>query len=189
MSNLSQDCISKYAVFNQNKNKLESVIADDTIIPFFSHISGDFKCLSQFYPVSFIIDGIKYNCAEQWIMASKARLFPGNDNILNEIMTSTKPLNIKTFGRMVANFDDAVWSEKRFDIVVAGNYAKFSQNEDLKKILLDTGNALLAEASPLDKIWGIGLSINNPDIATPSLWNGINLLGKALMEVRTKLHE
>ena len=157
------------------------------VIPFYGHTNGSYKSFSQYYMASFIIDGRKYNCAEQWMMASKAKMFEGNDNIFQEIMKETKPANIKSFGRMVTNYDEAIWSNSRYDIVVKGNMAKFSQNKDLKLILLSTGNAILVEASPIDKIWGVGMAITHPNIKDPTKWQGTNLLGKALMEVREKL--
>ncbi|MDJ0633261.1 MAG: NADAR family protein [Xenococcaceae cyanobacterium MO_188.B29] len=74
--------------------------------------------------------------------------------------------------------------EYRSPIVVKGNLAKFSQKEALKEFLLNTKERILVEASPRDRIWGIGLGQNNPDAANPYQWQGLNLLGFALMEVR-----
>jgi hypothetical protein len=157
-----------------------------TVIPFFSS-DNKYKCFSQFAKCSFTIDGIIYNCAEQWMMCSKARTFPDNDNILAKILQSKIPSEIKALGRKVNNYDDTIWSKIRYNIVVKGNYAKFSQNDNLKKILLDTNNAILAEANPYDRLWGVGLAKENSDIHNPTKWRGQNLLGQALMEVRTQL--
>ena len=161
--------------------------ATKKIIPFYSHTKSNYKCFSQFDKCRFTIDGIEYNCAEQWMMASKARTFTGNDDILAEILHNNDPTKIKAFGRKVQNYDDNIWSRVRYEVVVKGNYAKFSQNDNLKKILLDTRDAILVEASPYDTIWGVGLGINNPDVNNPAKWRGQNLLGKALMEVREQL--
>ena len=98
-------------------------------------------------------------------------------------------MTIKKLGRLVKNYNDEVWIEKRFHIVVEGNLAKFSQNEDLRNFLLNTDDKILVEASPKDTIWGIGFDEFAPEAMNPSLWNGENLLGFALMEVRDKLRD
>ena len=164
-----------------------SAIIPPVIIPFYGHNKGLYRSFSQFYPVEFKIDEVLYNCAEQWMMASKAQLFEGNEEILQQIMMETNPALIKALGRKVKNFDEHIWNSVRYDIVVRGNYAKFSQNPQIKKLLLDTREAILVEASPMDRIWGVGLSSTNPDIKDPNKWRGRNLLGKALMEVRQDL--
>lgn len=141
---------------------------------------------SQWYPSTFIIEGVKYNRAEQFMMAMKATTFQ-DDFCLRKILESDNPSEQKKYGRMVRNYNDEQWTKVRYNFVVQGNYAKFSQNQDLKKILLDTGNKILVEASPYDKIWGIGMDGKNPDRFNMSKWKGQNLLGKALMEVRERL--
>lgn len=156
------------------------------IIPFYGS-GNNYKCFSQFTKSAFTIDGIEYNCAEQWMMASKARTFVGNDDILEEILQNNDPAKIKGLGRKVINYDEQIWDGVRYEVVVKGNYAKFSQNDSIKKILLETKDAILVEASPYDKIWGVGISEENPDIYNPTKWRGQNLLGKALMEVRKQL--
>ncbi|SUY42887.1 NADAR family protein [Clostridium perfringens] len=90
---------------------------------------------------------------------------------------------------MVKNFNENIWNERKIDIVVKGNIEKFSQNEELKKFLLNTKNKIIVEASPYDSIWGVGLSVNNENITNPNKWSGKNLLGFALMEVRDFLNE
>ena len=90
-------------------------------------------------------------------------------------------------GRDVKGFDDETWSRHRFEIVVRGNEAKFGQNEDLKAFLLSTGEDILVEASPVDRIWGIGLAEDDPCATNPAQWQGLNLLGFALMTVRSML--
>lgn len=143
-------------------------------------------CLSQWYDVAFEVDGVKYHTAEQYMMAQKALLF-NDEEVFGEIMAATNPRDYKKLGRKIRNFDPKVWDEKKYEIVVNGNKAKFGQNAELKEYLLSTGTAILAEASPYDKIWGIGLYPSNAAKGTVDDWRGENLLGFALMEVRDSL--
>lgn len=145
-------------------------------------------CLSQWFPCFFVVDGQYYNCTEQYMMAEKARIF-GNEEIRQQILAEYSQLAMKKLGRKVRNYDDVTWKEKRFDVVVKGNIAKFSQNEKLQNFLLSTGEKILVEASPKDTVWGIGLDESSPEAIQPSKWNGENLLGFALMEVRDILSE
>ena len=144
------------------------------------------SCFSQWYEASFSVEGRLYQTAEHWMMAEKARLF-GDDEIYRQILKSNNPGHAKALGRRVKNFDQQVWEENRFDIVVKGNYHKFNQNEALKSFLRNTKNRILVEASPVDNIWGIGLAQDHPDIEDPPAWKGLNLLGFALMAVRDLL--
>ncbi len=144
-------------------------------------------CFSQWWENSpFEVDGIRYATAEHFMMAQKAKLF-NDEDIFQQIVNSTHPNKAKQLGRKVANFDDNVWKKHRFDIVVAGNMAKFEQDKRLKQYLLNTGKRVLVEASPYDKIWGVGLARDNEMIANPLRWKGLNLLGFALMVVRDEL--
>ena len=143
-------------------------------------------CLSQWYESPFEIEAIVYRTAEHYMMAQKARLFNDQDS-LHKILQSKHPGEAKKLGRTVKSFQQDIWMENRTAIVVAGNLAKFSQNEELKEFLLNTRNRVLVEASPVDRIWGIGLAIDNPDIENPWKWKGLNLLGFALMQVREEL--
>ena len=120
------------------------------------------------------------------MMAEKARIFEDNE-ILEKIMKSDNPKQIKDLGRKVKNFNEVVWSKVRDNIIKNGNLAKFLQNENLKKFLLQTENVVIVEASPYDKIWGIGISVDDKAINNPLHWKGQNLLGFALMEVRDEL--
>lgn len=122
--------------------------------------------------------------AEQYMMYNKACAFPGNEKIAQRILSSADPAHIKNLGRQVQNFTESGWKKKRMNVVVYGNYAKFTQNPDLKKALLNTGDNILAEASPYDGIWGIKMSASDPGAKDPSKWKGLNLLGHALMAVR-----
>lgn len=157
------------------------------IIYFWGHTPNPQKmtaaCFSQWYDCSFIVDGVNYHTTEQYMMASKARLF-GDDEVCNEIMLADNPLDYKKLGRKIRGFEQAKWDANKYDIVVAGNKAKFGQNPDIKEFLLSTGDAIIAEASPYDKIWGIGLERAQAMKGGVKDWKGENLLGCALMEVR-----
>ena len=172
-------------------NKNDTLTKEDFVF-FWGHHKGkngvSKSCFSQWYPCLFTIDGQQYNCAEQYMMAQKANVF-GDEEVMNQILAETDQMTIKRLGRLVKNYDDSVWTEIRFQIVVEGNLAKFSQNEDLRHFLLSTGDKILVEASPKDTIWGIGFDEFAPEATNPALWNGENLLGFALMEVRDRLRE
>lgn len=144
---------------------------------------------SNWYPANFEIDGILYWCVEQYMMAQKALTF--NDiEVYNMIMTSNNQKEIKALGRKIRNYDDDVWSSVREGVVFKGNYAKFTQNYNLLKYMLNTKDKVLVEASPYDKIWGIGLSKDAGDILlNPLNWRGRNLLGFTLMRVRDAINE
>lgn len=143
-------------------------------------------CLSQWWAAEFTVDGRTYATAEHYMMAEKARLF-GDEATRAEIVQGTDPKEAKALGRKVQNFSSAVWDKARFEVVVQGNLAKFGQNPPLKQFLLETHPAVLVEASPYDRIWGIGLKESDPQALTPSSWQGLNLLGFALMQVRELL--
>ncbi|MGB1012032.1 MAG: NADAR family protein [Thiolinea sp.] len=146
----------------------------------------DKSCLSQWFPASFVVDGDTYLTAEHYMMAQKARLF--NDGaMLGAVLACEHPAEAKKFGRQVKNFDADTWNEKCFDYVVAGNVAKFGQNTALKSFLLGTHNRVLVEASPRDRIWGIGMGAANENACNPENWRGRNLLGFALMVARQHL--
>lgn len=142
--------------------------------------------LSNWYTLGFIVDNIEYWCVEQYMMAEKARLFQ-DYNILKKIMLSDNQKEIKTLGRKIQNFNQGLWDLTKKDIVFKGNLAKFSQNPELKNYLLLTGNHILVEASPYDKIWGVGLDAKDIRIGNPNYWEGLNLLGFVLMDVREQL--
>lgn len=142
--------------------------------------------LSQWWVSPFSVDGHTYQTAEHWMMAAKARLF--NDaEMLAQILAVESPAAAKKLGRKVRNFDARAWDNIKFGAVVAGNVHKFGTNPILREYLLGTQNRVLVEASPMDRIWGIGLGKNNPTIENPHNWRGQNLLGFALMEARQQL--
>lgn len=144
------------------------------------------SCLSQWYMCSFMVEDVSYNCAEQYMMAEKARIFGDFDAWLH-IMASYDPMFIKKLGRKVRNFNGYVWKKNCQEIVKRGNLAKFLQNPKLMDYLLGTGDKILVEASPKDTIWGIGLAEDAPEVCNLHLWQGENLLGFTLMEVRDML--
>ncbi|WP_407404000.1 NADAR family protein [Chryseobacterium sp.] len=144
------------------------------------------SCFSQWYPCEFEENSQKYFSAEQYMMASKAALF-NDDKALKEILDTKDPKKAKALGRLVKNFNAENWDQHKYEIVVQANYLKFSQNEEFKNFLCSTNQKILVEASPNDKIWGIGMLESNPKSENPLLWNGENLLGFALMEVRDSL--
>ncbi|MCT9093340.1 NADAR family protein [Streptomyces sp. ASQP_92] len=144
------------------------------------------SCFSQWWPSPFTVDGVEYATAEHWMMASKARLF-GDAEAERAALTAANPALAKKAGRLVRGFDDAVWRRERYGIVLAGSLHKFGQDEALRRYLLATGDRVLVEASPLDRIWGIGLAADAPEAEDPSRWRGLNLLGFALTEARERL--
>lgn len=131
-------------------------------------------------------DGIIYNCCEQYMMYKKAVLF-NDSEMANEILSEKEPALQQKMGRKIRNFDALIWDRNKVGIVWYGNYLKFTQHEDLKKKLLDTGIKILVEASPYDLIWGVGLGENDDIILNHNNWRGLNLLGKTLISVRSAL--
>lgn len=151
------------------------------VYPFFKgHV------FNNWHASSFVVDETTYNCGEQWMMAQKALVFKDMESY-DKIMTSQVPASMKAYGKRVKNFDEKEWSQKRYGIVRAGLRQKFLQNSDLLAVLLGTGDKEICEASPYDKIWGIGVDARHPDINAPSKWQGQNLLGKILMNIREEI--
>lgn len=145
---------------------------------------------SQWHPSKFFDqNGVLYESAEQYMMAEKARAF--NDQIaLSNIMGSKSPRDQKAFGRRVGTFegadpfDPAKWDAASDEVVFRGTLFKFSQNPDLRAHMAASGEKMIVEASPVDKIWGIGLAEEDPRALDPSKWLGQNRLGKAVERVR-----
>lgn len=142
--------------------------------------------LSQWHTAYFTVDGLEYNCAEQYMMYQKAILF-GDEKMAAKILLTDKPHEQKLMGQYVKGFVSDVWEVHKKDIVMCGNFAKFSQNAGLCKKLLATGDLILAEANAKDIFWGIGLAEDDPDVQHPQNWRGDNLLGEILMKVRETL--
>jgi len=143
---------------------------------------------SQFFLCHFVSGetGIAYTCAEQWMMSHKALLF-GDTKTNESIMAASDPATIKCLGRQVKNFNESAWDKIKYDIVLQGNFYKYSQNPELLDRLKQTGSKIIVEASKNDSIWGIGLEAKDAVKMNPSEWPGQNLLGKALMKVRSQL--
>ncbi|WP_436531342.1 NADAR family protein [Actinoplanes sp. HUAS TT8] len=144
------------------------------------------SCLSQWSPEGFTVDGRRFASAEHYMMWRKADLF-GDTASAGSILAAGHPRDAKMLGGRVTPFDQRVWEANRFEIVVAGNLAKFRQNPELGAFLAGTGERVLVEASPMDRIWGVGLTRDDPRVTDPAQWRGLNLLGFALMEVRARL--
>lgn len=144
------------------------------------------SCLSQWWPAPFTVDGATFATAEHYMMWRKATLF-GDAETAERILAAETPKEAKALGRKARDFDAATWEAARYDIVVDGSVAKFGQHDDLRAFLLGTGDRVLVEASPRDRIWGIGLGVHNPLAKDPARWRGRNLLGFALAEARDRL--
>lgn len=141
------------------------------------------SCFSQWYAAPFVVEGQRYPTAEHFMMAEKAALF-GDSQTRAEVLLAPNPGAAKALGRKVSGFNEAAWLAQRYTIVVRANEAKFKQNAELGSFLANTGSRVLVEASPVDKIWGIGLARDDEQVNNPNLWRGLNLLGFALMHVR-----
>ncbi|MFF3467419.1 NADAR family protein [Streptomyces sp. NPDC002619] len=144
------------------------------------------SCLSQWWPSPFVVDEVEYATAEHWMMAAKARLF-GDAEAERGVLAAGHPSQAKKAGRLVRGFDEAIWERERFGIVVEGSVHKFAAHPDLREFLLTTGERVLVEASPVDRIWGIGLTADDAAAEIPERWRGRNLLGFALMGARERL--
>jgi len=150
---------------------------DDKIILFWGGV------LSNWYKSDFICDNTQFNCVEQYMMRKKAIVF-GDYDAAKKVMSTKDPRKQKAIGRTVRNFDGDVWLEKCREEVYPGIRAKFTQNDKLGDLLRGTGAKVIAEASPYDKIWGIGLSTNDKRAQNQSFWQGLNILGELLMKAR-----
>ena len=152
----------------------------------FHNPDEEYGYLSNWYPSCFKIDGIVFSSMEQFMMYRKAICFY-DDNIADKILETNDAARIKDLGRHVSGYDENHWNGVRQLVVYEGLLAKFSQNTKLKEQLKATGNAVLAECAVKDRIWGIGLSMNDQDRLDRAKWKGQNLLGYALMMVRDRL--
>ncbi|WTF04352.1 NADAR family protein [Streptomyces sp. NBC_01613] len=146
------------------------------------------SCLSQWWPSPFTVDGVTYGTAEHWMMAAKARLFDDAE-AERRVLAADHPSLAKKAGRLVRGFDEEIWERERFGIVVEGSAHKFAAHADLREFLLGTGERVLVEASPVDRVWGIGLAADDEAAGDPERWRGPNLLGFALMGARARLRQ
>lgn len=171
------------------QDAIEAYDNDDNFIFFWGHSGLNKKCcFSQWYPSEFTVDGVTYQNTEQWMMAQKALLFKDTE-VCEEIMACSKPQDVKEWGRRVKGFLQSTWDREKYNIVLKGNIQKFLQNKDMKDYLLSTNDAILVEASPYDRVWGIGMYESKAVDLHPKHWNGENLLGFALMEVREAIRD
>lgn len=144
------------------------------------------SAFSQWWKADFYGTGERFSSAEQYMMAEKAALFCDAEHRA-EILSVRDPKRIKALGREVRGFEEAIWQRFRYAIVLNGSWLKFSQNRELRDFLLSTGDKILVEASPYDRVWGIGLTEHEEAAENPLKWKGENLLGFALTEVREEL--
>lgn len=145
--------------------------------------SGPF---SNWTKAPFVLDGQEYNCVEQYMMQKKALMF-GDTEIATEIMNTSNPREQKAWGRKVRNFKMDMWAAVARDVVFRGCLAKFTQNKDMHTEIMNTTGTLIVEASPLDKVWGIGLDEKTAAVTPIDQWKGTNWLGQCLTEVRETL--
>lgn len=159
-------------------------ITTDTHVYFYTNWLSNFKACKIIDPRT----GLTFDTTEQIYMWYKADFFNDRETRA-KLEVPLKPQDAKNLGREVANYDDAVWTFVRFGFMTYVNYLKYTQNEDLQKKLLETQNRILVEASPTDKVWGVGFYADNPLILDEKNWTGQNLLGKSIMAVRDKLNK
>ncbi len=142
---------------------------------------------SNWNPAKFLMYGNEFANSEQAFMWLKARFF-NDEETAAKILLDPTPDGVKALGRLVKNYDDAEWSLARFEMMYKACNAKFRQDPNLAQALLATGTRILVEASPYDKVWGIGMGENEAGIEDKANWKGLNLLGEVLMKVRENLH-
>ncbi|MGO4529514.1 NADAR family protein [Paenibacillus sp. 2TAF8] len=141
---------------------------------------------SQWFLADFTVNGVQYTSAEQYMMHQKALLFNDQNNA-DKIMKTRSASVQKKLGRQVAGFNQTIWESECQRIVYEGNRAKFTQNEDLLAALLATRGTTLVEASPDDRIWGVGLAEEDPRIRNRKTWRGTNWLGEILTRLREEI--
>jgi len=180
----------KYGECKYSKDKLLDIPMEKPadFVFFWNPDNTPESCLSQWTKSDFNVGIGEYSCCEQYMMAEKALFFNDHES-RKKIIESDNPFEMKNLGRKVRNFDSEEWNKVKYSIVLNGNYYRFSQNKDMRDFLIATGNSLLVEASPEDKIWGVGLDKSNEDIYDLNKWEGENLLGFALMELRDELNK
>lgn len=139
---------------------------------------------SNWYPAKLTYKNYNFDNSEQAFMWEKAMTFQDFETA-EKILQTPAPNKSKALGRTVKNYDEVVWNGKRYQIMFDICLAKFTQNEDLRQEILKHSNYV--EASPYDKIWGIGLGEWDEGIEDPKNWNGLNLLGKVLDDVKNQL--
>lgn len=142
--------------------------------------------LTQWHKCKFKLGNFQYNNTEQYMMMEKAKLFE-DDFIYEQLKKPMHPKEYKALGRKIRGFEEKTWDKAKVEIVYKGNHAKFTQNKDLEKYLVQTKDKIIIEASPYDTVWGIGLAVTSDDLLIPENWKGENLLGFILMQVREEI--
>ena len=142
--------------------------------------------LSNWFLSDFTVDEVKYSSVEQFMMYKKAIRFQDIEKA-QQILSTNDVAVIKEYGRQVKEYNDSIWCGIRQIVVYEGLLAKFSQNNILRNKLLQTHNDILAECAVKDRVWGIGLSMKDPERLDLAKWRGQNLLGYTLMMVRDEL--
>lgn len=144
--------------------------------------------LGNWYESPFSLQGHQFRFQESYMMWSKAMLM-GDEEVAAKILSEDIPARVKKLGQSVKPWDEDKWIANRCKIMYEGCMEKFKTHADLKAKLLATGDAILVEASPMDKIWGVGLAANNKDVRNVAKWKGLNLLGRVLMKVREDIKQ
>lgn len=152
----------------------------------FHNVDEEHGYLSNWYASPFTVDDVAFSSVEQFMMYRKAMRFC-DEKAAQKICATNNPAEIKELGRQVLNYDERVWAGVRQIVVYEGLLAKFSQNEDLRDKLKATGKTVLAECAVKDLIWGVGLSMTDPNRFDTTKWKGQNLLGYTLMMVRERI--
>lgn len=166
------------------EKSLETAISNSKIGSNFFYFLKNY--MSNFQRCRFVENGLVFTNTEQYFMYHKAIFFKDNDTAI-KILATTNPFDAKAYGREVKNYIDYEWDKVRYKVMYDANWLKYTQNKDLADKLLATGNTVLVECNPTDKIWAIAMSIEEARNSTPNQWRGQNLLGLVLMEVRTNL--
>jgi len=185
-----RDKYNKNNTFKKTEKRMKSALRNGKKFITFFRVNEEYGFLSQWFRCNFKMmlggEECKFTSAEQAMMFMKANLFDDHQ-IKERILKTHDPNEVKKLGRQVKNFNEYMWSVSNKKIVNSINMLKFNQNEDLKERLLATNDTVLIEASPYDKIWGVGLSADDPRIGDPDKWLGKNLLGLCLMKVRDRI--
>lgn len=145
-------------------------------------------CLSNWHPTGFDFRGTRFATGEHWMMWQKACLM-GDLKKASQILVAPTPRRAKELGGEVAPYDGALWDAVREQLVYYGVREKILANDSARSALLSTGSALLAEASPYDRVWGVGMTSDDPRFANPAKWDGENLLGRACMRARADIRQ
>lgn len=153
---------------------------------YFHDPDEEYGFLSNWYKSDFTVDGVKFSSAEQYIMYKKC-LILGESVLASQILDIDDPAEQKRIARNTTNYSETLWGGRRQAVVMRGLYAKFSQNDELRQKLLDTGDAFLVECSWADRTWACGQDLSSREKAYMPRWRGKNILGFTLMEVRDML--